>query len=167
MYMYIWSWAAFIFLGFTHTCTHTHTHTLHVVYVSSAVPTFSSLSNTPGTSSLTVFGSGSEAGRVGGGEAGEKGEEGREGNGEGVVKEGRTESGRGEAGDGEVGAGNSMTAASVTLPEVQRVTGEEGEKKIVQVRNYVVIDDPYNGFSSMLAPLCVSYSCICTCIIHR
>ena len=144
-----------------------HTWTLHVVYVSSAVPTFSSLSNTSGTSSLTVFGSGSEAGQVGGGEAGEKGEEGREGNGEGVVKEGRRESGRGEAGDGEVGAGNSMTAASVTLPEVQRVTGEEGEKKIVQVRNYVVIDEPYNGFSSMLAPLCVSYSCICTCIIHR
>lgn len=93
-------------------CTHTCS--------SSAVQTFSSLSS---SSSITGFAS------EGGLREESKGEEGREGDGEGT-EAGRRGSGE-EAGESKTGA---MGSASVSLPEVQRVTGEEGEKKIVQVK---------------------------------
>ena len=54
----------------------------------------------------------------------------------GVREEEKGEGGEGErrnSGGGEVGEGKAGSSAAVNLPEVQRVTGEEGEKKIVQV----------------------------------
>ena len=56
------------------------------------------------------------------------GDEGKVGGGEGGGGSGGEEGGA----EGKVGGGSS-TSLPVLLPEVQRVTGEEGEKKIVQV----------------------------------
>ena len=109
----------------------THVH----AFVSSTVPTFSSLSSMTGGSSS----SGSTFGRVEGGREVQPVEEGR--GEEGKVGGGGEGSGGEEGGVGESKAAGAASSSSsvvpVLLPEVQRVTGEEGEMKIVQVCAYV------------------------------
>ena len=80
------------------------------------------------SNSLTAF-----VGSEGGVREGEKREEvrGEEGEGEGMRRSPREEVGDRKA--------SSMSPASVSLPEVQRVTGEEGEKKIVQVKGPIFL----------------------------
>ncbi|CAI8026227.1 Ran-binding protein 3 [Geodia barretti] len=97
----------------------------------STVPTFSSLSSMTGGSSS----SGSTFGRVEGGREVQPVEEGR--GEEGKVGGGGEGSGGEEGGVGESKAAGAASSSSsvvpVLLPEVQRVTGEEGEMKIVQI----------------------------------
>ena len=110
------------------------THVL--AFVSNTVPTFSSLSSMTGSSSS----SGSTFGRVEGGrdvqpvEKEGRGEEGKVGG--GGVGSGGEEGGAGES-KAAGAASSSSSVVPVLLPEVQRVTGEEGETKIVQVCTYM------------------------------
>lgn len=105
-----------------------YTHT-----VSSTVPTFSSLSSMTGSSS--TFGRG-EGGRDRN-PVEKEGEEGKMGGEKGGGGSGGEEGGVAET--KVVGAGaSSSSAVPVLLPEVQRVTGEEGEMKIVQVFNTLI-----------------------------
>ena len=98
----------------------------------------------------TVFGSSSNSSSSGGEETGKDGERDK--------TEDKLGAGVGEAsGEGcsnsKIGAGSS--SVPVLLPEVQRVTGEEGEKKIVQVR---------------MNSVCMCQMCICAglgCSIGR
>ena len=103
-------------------------YSLYTHIVSSTVPTFSSLSSMTGSSN--TFGRG-EGGRDGN-PVEKEGEEGKMGGGKGGGGSGGEEGGVAET--KVVGAGaSSSSAVPVLLPEVQRVTGEEGEMKIVQV----------------------------------
>ena len=61
-------------------------------------------------------------------------EEEEEGSEDGKVGGGGDEGG----GENKVGGGSGSSSVPVLLPEVQRVTGEEGENKIVQVSYSVV-----------------------------